>query len=464
MLFNSLTYVFFLLAVVVLYWSAPKSWRPLLLLIASYIFYMSWSPPYGLIFGPVIFLDSLYFYALSCAMIRWPARKKTILTFGIVSELLFLATFKYSNLILGAFESVLRGLNLNPPHYEFNIILPLAISFTSFVLISYLVDVYRGHEKPDSSFIRFATYVAFFPHLIAGPIVRASELLAQIDRCPRFKLDGFIGGINKFLTGLALKVFIADGVATYVNQIYGTPDLQAFNTCWIATYGFAIQIFCDFFGYTLMAQGSALMLGYRLPENFDAPYFSANITDFWRRWHMSLSRWLKDYLYIPLGGSRGSSAETYRNLFMTMGLGGLWHGASWTFMIWGLYHGLLLSLHKVAGLYGINRLVPKAAAFLLTFHAVCIGWVFFRAQTLSQAMTIVGEMFRPMHLVSVPGSNIVLIVILLFLVFHWLARQLKPLMQQGMVSVYVHGAAYFLLIYLGLSMPTASSTFLYFQF
>ena len=465
MLFNSFQYVLFLLVTVISYWNVPKQWRAPLLLLASYFFYMSWSPPFGLIFGPVIFLDSCYLYWLSRAMIRWPEKKKLLVTIGITTELMFLGYFKYSSFIVHSVEMILRWLGAHPAHFEVHVILPLAISFTSFVLISYLVDVYRGQEKPDPSFIRFASYVAFFPHLIAGPIVRASELLAQIDICPDFRWPGFVNGIHRFLAGYALKVFIADSIANYVNMVYNTPSLYAFNTCWIATYGFAIQIFCDFFGYTLMAQGSALMLGYTLPENFNAPYFAINIADFWRRWHMSLSRWLRDYLYIPLGGSRCSRLKTYCNLFITMGLGGLWHGASWNFVIWGLYHGLLLSIHRLQTYLKVNRFIPSILSLLLTFHAVCIGWVFFRAEHFSTAFGFLKEMIYPAHILYLPGTHIVLLGIISFLLGHWLIRRVKPRIQGSPIAICcVQGIAYFLFIYLSITIHPLTRTFIYFQF
>lgn len=478
MIFSSFLYAAFLAITVLLYWNLPHRFRVPLLLLASYVFYMSWDPPHGLIYGPVIFLDSAYFYYLSVAMQKWPHRKKAILIFGITTELMLLGYFKYANFLARTTEAVLSFMHLPAPHAEFNIFLPLAISFTNFILISYLVDVYRGNEKPDS-FVRFSTYVAFFPHLIAGPIVRASELLHQFDQNPPFLKERFVQGIHRFAQGLFIKVFVADVIAAYVNMIYGSPELQGFNTSWVATYGFAIQIFCDFSGYTLMAQGSALMLGYTLPENFNAPYFAHNITDFWRRWHISLSRWLKDYLYIPLGGSRGSKLMTYRNLFLTMGLGGLWHGASWNFVIWGLYQGMLLSLHKFADFFRINRLIPKAVALFITFHAVCVGWVFFRAQTFGEAFHMLGTMFNPGTWKTLENlasdvvetraytldTEMAFSIVVLFFLGHWILRTYIPKLTMPKLKEATVAVGYCLLIYFGITMGGAqSSQFIYFQF
>lgn len=465
MIFSSFTYVLFLLLVLLAYWNAPHRFRIPLLLLSSYVFYMSWSPPFGLIYGPVIFLDSLYFYGLGQAMIRWSHYKKPILIFGIVTELCLLGYFKYANFLAGTLEWLTQAMRLPAFHMEFHVFLPLAISFTNFILISYLVDIYRGNEKGDHSFTRFATYVAFFPHLIAGPIVRAKELLHQFERSPQFDIEQFTNGIHKFLAGLAIKVFVADMMAPFVNTVYSNPALQGFDSSWIATYGFALQIFCDFAGYTLMAQGSALMMGFTLPENFNAPYFSQNISEFWRRWHMSLSRWLRDYLYIPLGGSRGSRLKTYRNLFITMGLGGLWHGASWNFVIWGLYHGLLLSLHKFCAYFQINRLVPKVLAIVITFHAVCIGWVFFRAQTFSQALHILQTMVNPASRLGLSlDSKSILLVIIMFFTLHALIRTLSYRITNPWIITWTRGVAYFFLLYLGMTLKTRPQEFIYFQF
>lgn len=477
MLFNSWIYIIFLVVTTILYWRLPIRFRVPLILVASYTFYMSWSPPFGIIYAPLIFIDSLYFYWLSRAMERWPNHKKKLLIFGVTTELALLAYFKYANFLTSSLENILKMIHCPAYHVEFSIFLPLAISFTNFVLISYLIDVYRGNEKPDPSFVKFAAYIAFFPHLIAGPIVRAKELLHQFDQQLPFKMENLTKGAHLFLSGLFLKLFVADMLAPYVSLIYGTPDLRGFDTSWVATYSFAIQIFCDFWGYTLMAQGSALTMGYTLPDNFDAPYFSINITDFWRRWHMSLSRWLKDYLYIPLGGSRGGRFNTYRNLFLTMALGGLWHGASWNFIIWGVYQGLLLSLHKFADFFKINRLVPKFVAWFITFHLVCIGWVFFRAARFEDSVQILSTMFDPASATGMLGSvnqidiylqringEIALIIVTLFLLCHWLFRRYQERFTNISLRDWALGLTYSILLILGICLKTNPQEFIYFQF
>ncbi len=478
MLFTSPLYLIFLAVVVLLYWNLPTRFRVACLLVASYVFYMCWSPPHGLLYGPLILLDSFYFYWLSRAMIRWPQFKQRILIFGITTELCLLGYFKYANFLAQTSEAILRFFHWPGHAVQFDIFLPLAISFTNFVLISYLIDVYRGKEQPDPSFVRFAAYVAFFPHLIAGPIVRASELLHQFDHAPRFDINRLAQGIHRFCTGFFLKVFVADLLAVYVDLIFGQPHLQAFNTSWIAVYSFSIQLFCDFFGYTLMAQGSALLLGYTLPENFNAPYFARNMSEFWQRWHISLSRWLRDYLYIPLGGNRNGRFNTYRNLFITMGLGGLWHGASWNFVIWGLLNGLFLCLFKAARHFKITRFLPELMAMLITFHAVCFTRVFFRAKTFDDALHMLNAMLNPFHWqrLSEPigtveaGHNFLspesaLLIVITFLGLHALIRYFQPRLhhplwrEAGIATAY--GVFLYCLITLG---GQSSQQFIYFQF
>jgi len=464
-LFHSWVYIFFLITTVLLYWNLPARFRIPLILLASYVFYMSWSPPFGLIYGPLIFLDTLYFYALSKAMVRWPEFKKPILIFGITTELMILAYFKYANFLLDTLNNFLGMMHSPQLDIHLTLFLPLAISFTNFILISYLVDVYRGKETPDPSFTRFAAYVVFFPHLIAGPIVRASELLHQFDQKPKFSIDQTVQGIHKFMFGLGLKLLVADVIAVYVNPAFAEPGVQTFVSSWIAAYGFSVQIFSDFLSYTLMAQGSALLMGFTLPDNFNSPYLAKNITDFWRRWHMSLSRWLRDYLYIPLGGSHCSRWKAYRNLFMTMGLGGLWHGANWTFVVWGLYHGLLLSLHKLAVYTRINRFVPSILAVFLTFNLVTLGWVVFRAKNFTDAATLLHTMFSPnLKFTFTEEFAYALMVMMMFAAIQFSLWLLPRYQLRPAYNIVLQSAGYFVLFYMLITTYKTTSEFIYFQF
>jgi alginate O-acetyltransferase complex protein AlgI len=285
-----------------------------------------------------------------------------------------------------------------------SIVLPIGISFFTFQAISYVVDVYRG-ETRAAPLIDVAILQAFFPHIVAGPIVRANELLPQLrtPRDPRAVLAG--PGILMIVGGLVKKTVIADELARrIVDPVYSDPGAHSGGEVLLAFYGFAAQIYCDFSGYTDMAIGLALLLGYQLPQNFNGPYLALSLRDFWRRWHMTLSRWLRDYLYIPLGGSRKGRAKTYRNLMITMLLGGLWHGASWTFALWGGIHGTALSAERFARERFPGFRLPVWAAWLVTFHVVCVAWVFFRAPDLQTAFGVLGGLGLggPSPLVTLP--------------------------------------------------------------
>jgi alginate O-acetyltransferase complex protein AlgI len=387
-LFNSWTYAVFLAAVLALFWSLPHGRaRELLLLAAGYAFYMAWHPPYGLLLAAL----TLHGYAAGLALGRFPGRRRLIVAAGCAGPLAALAWFKYAGFLAGAL-----GAGGALPR----VVLPLAISFFTFEVICYVVDVARGLQPPVRDLPRFALFLAFFPKLVAGPILRPREFFPQLDALRPFDRAAFAAGAHRFLVGLVLKVGVADTLAPYVAEVYARPEAAGFASAWAATYAFAVQILGDFSGYTAMAIGSALMLGFRLPENFDAPYLSGSLTDFWRRWHMTLSRWLRDYVYIPLGGSRGSEARTAGNLMITMALGGLWHGAGWTFIAWGTLHGAALVGHKLWRRWDVATL-PTWLGALLTFHAVCLGWVFFRAPTFTAAGTLLGRMLGG----SAPGAQ-----------------------------------------------------------
>ena len=479
MLFNSPLYLLFLLLTVILYWVLPLRFRVPMLLVASLVFYMNWSPPHGFIYGPMLFLDAAVIYGLSVLMTRYRDFQKSFLIIGVTAQILLLGVFKYANFFTDFGNWLLHLIHpaatLASSH--FNIFLPLAISFTTFVLISYLIDVYREKETPDPSFIRFATYVFFFPHLIAGPIVRASELLRQCDNPPTFKTACFADGIHRFCTGFFLKVFIADIIAPYVDLIFSHQHYQGFNTAWVAVYAFSIQLFCDFFGYTLMAQGSAQLMGFTLPENFNAPYFAKNMSEYWARWHMTLSRWLRDYLYIPLGGNRHGTFNTYRNMFITMGLGGLWHGANWTFVAWGLLNAVFLSVQKMADELKISRFIPTALALFITWHAICLTRVFFRAENFAIAWSMLKAMANPFHWVSLPhaegsveqaatlNTETVLAMVLLFLIAHALIRYFRPRIQIPLLKEAGIVVAYSIFMYCVCTLGgQAGQQFIYFQF
>ncbi len=396
MLFNSLQYALFLPIVVVLYWLSPQKVRVPILLAASYLFYMSWRPVFiFLIFGLTVVN---YFFGL--AINKSETKKKHWLVAATVLNLSTLIYFKYAYFLDDVARTLLKPL-CDVPHIPFDIVLPLAISFFVFEFIHYTVDVYRGSE-PVKSFPSFALFASFFPTQIAGPIKRYQDFVPQFLNPAKFSIDHFDKGVPLILLGLFKKVLIADNLTFFVQGGFAHPEQFSGLDLWVFAYAFAFQIYFDFSGYTDIARGSANLFGYKVPINFNLPYLASNISDFWHRWHISLSTWLRDYLFIPLGGSRGSNFFTARNLLLTMTLGGLWHGAATHFFVWGIYHGVMLILHRefqgvkkqVSWLaHTIDSSAGKCFSMFLTFHVVLVGWVLFRAETMTSATLILKKMF-----------------------------------------------------------------------
>jgi D-alanyl-lipoteichoic acid acyltransferase DltB (MBOAT superfamily) len=393
MLFNSYTFVIFLAIVLPLYYVLAHRWQNRMLLVASYIFYAAWDWRFlGLLLIQTV-VD--YFAALGMGQDPPPARRRLYLLASLGVNLGILGFFKYFNFFVDSFGQLLAVFKLPAPSVGLHILLPAGISFYTFQTMAYTIDVYRRREPVTRDFLTFALYVSYFPHLVAGPIMRAGHLIPQLAR-PRLVTRQMITtGAQLILMGYLKKVGIADPIAPYVEKAFADPGSFSPLALLLSLYLFAIQIYCDFSGYTDIARGVSRLFGIELTLNFLQPYFSRNITEFWHRWHISLSTWLRDYLYIPLGGNRHGAFRTYCNLMITMLLGGLWHGASWTFVAWGGLHGLYLAAHKfVAGGRRIGleppprslrewlTFVPQA---LLTFHLVCLTWVFFRAPDFTTA-------------------------------------------------------------------------------
>jgi alginate O-acetyltransferase complex protein AlgI len=394
----------------------PRAWRPFIL-IASYVFYgwVDWRWVLLLIASSVVNTFAARVIARSESQV---ARKRALVA-AVAFDLGLLGTFKYFGFFVDEFNSLLDGVGLGSPLPIVQIVLPIGISFFTFQAISYVVDVYRG-ETRAASLGDVAILQAFFPHLVAGPIVRANELLPQLrtPRDPRAVLAG--PGLFLIAGGLIKKTVVADELARrVVDPVYNDPVAHSGGEILLAFYAFAAQIYCDFSGYTDMAIGTALLLGFQLPQNFNRPYAALSLQDFWRRWHMTLSRWLRDYLYIPLGGNRKGERKTYRNLMITMLLGGFWHGASFTFLIWGGIHGTALAVER----WGRKRFpgfrMPVFVAWFVTFNVVCIAWVFFRAPNLGTAFDILGGigLSGPSPLVTLP---------MVFLVVAAIAVQFLP--------------------------------------
>jgi alginate O-acetyltransferase complex protein AlgI len=392
MLFNTTRFFIFLPIVLLAFYAAPRSWRKIILLAASYFFYMCWNPKFILLLLTLTAID--YTSALWMARVQLPRRRKLLLIASLCANLGFLGFFKYFNFLAGNL-ALLLGL---PPHiFALNIILPLGISFHTFQSMSYVVDVYRREQEAISNPIDYALFIAFFPQLVAGPIVRAREFFRDFYHWVRPTSDDWLFGVLLIVLGLTKKMAFADQFAQvadgYFKNVTAHPGMVP---AWTASIAFGLQIFFDFSGYTDMAIGMARLLGFHFPVNFRRPYLAWSITDFWHRWHISLSRWLRDYLYIPLGGNRQSRLLTYRNLLLTMLLGGLWHGASWNFLIWGGYHGALLAVERMAGVHATadrRWTVYYPFQALTTFALVMIGWVFFRAANLNDSLFVVRQMF-----------------------------------------------------------------------
>ncbi len=394
MLFNSLSFLVFLPCVWLLYKASSHRRQNLLLLAASYVFYGWWDYRFLSLLGISTVVD----YCCGMAMKKYRHRKRIFLIISISTNIGILGTFKYFDFFLNSATQILESLGWQAHLPVLGVILPVGISFYTFQTLAYSIDVYRGKQEPTRDLLSFALYVAYFPQLVAGPIERSTKLLPQIQRPRRVTRSDLVAGAELCVMGYFKKVFIADGVATIANELFANSDSQSGLALLIAVYLFALQIYGDFSGYSDIARGVSRLFGIRLCLNFRQPYLAANITDFWRRWHISLSTWLRDYLYIPLGGNRKGLVRTYINLFVTMLLGGLWHGAAWTFVVWGGLHGLYLSLHKLM-LRGrrpeqarppetFRTTLKWGLAVAATFNLVCLTWVFFRAQSITQAAHI----------------------------------------------------------------------------
>jgi D-alanyl-lipoteichoic acid acyltransferase DltB (MBOAT superfamily) len=403
MLFNSVEYLIFLPVVVAAYYLLGQAGRQGLLLTASFVFYSFWSLHHGQTWPErlrdLAFTDGLLLTTtlVDYSVARWLAReqqttrRRWILAISMASNLTLLGVFKYANFLGDSFLEWF-GVRPWPP---LHVALPPGISFYTFMSMAYVIDVYRGELTARDRLLDFSVFVAYFPHLVAGPILRAKQLLPQMTVLQPFEPEKFRRGLALILWGMFLKVYLADPMSHIVQEVYAAPGSASGGGLLLATYAFAVQIYCDFAGYSDIAIGSSLLLGIRLPENFRSPYLSTSITDFWRRWHISLSSWLRDYLYIPLGGNRVGTLRTYANLMITMLLGGLWHGAGWHWLVWGGIHGLLLSVERATG--AAERISSSVGVrvlrWLLTFHIVCLSWVFFRSQGISQACAAVRRIF-----------------------------------------------------------------------
>jgi alginate O-acetyltransferase complex protein AlgI len=387
---------YFLPATLVAYWVLPRGRRNLVLSVSSLVFYVfgGLTFVFGLL-GLIVFNYTAGIALEAPRVALNPKRRQSLLVGTVALDLALLGVWKYAGFASQQVRNVadLFGHGTTP---LVSIALPIGISFFTFHHISYVVDVYRGDRTPQRNFLAFVTYIAMFPQLVAGPIIRYREIADQLDDVRRHRFADFADGMPRFALGLTKKVLVADAIAPVADAAFALPGSSLrFTTAWLGILAYTMQIYFDFSGYSDMAIGLARIFGYRFPENFNRPYSAISMTDFWRRWHMSLSRWFRDYLYIPLGGNKGSTAATYRNLFIVFFLTGFWHGAQWTFIAWGLYHGAFLALERATGTNVTDRAGAQPARRAVTFLIVVVGWVFFRAASIGSAAHFLRAMVTP---------------------------------------------------------------------
>lgn len=475
MLFNSLEFLIFLPVFMAAYFSTRGRTRIAVCLAGSYLFYGWWDWR----FLALIIFITLVNFAVGTRLggTDDQQRRKRLLILSCVANLGVLCVFKYFNFFVDSAEAALGAFGFNTTNTRLNIILPVGISFYTFQAMSYSIDVYRRRIPVERDLMRFGAYVALFPQLVAGPIVRASDLLPQMSVDQRPSFGRLQSGFGLVLLGMFKKVVVADNCAPLVDSIFAQPELFTSLNVLLGVYLYAVQIYCDFSGYTDIAIGVGRMLGFEFPKNFNKPYFSASFSEFWTRWHISLSTWLRDYLYIPLGGNRCGKILTLRNLMLTMLLGGLWHGAAWTFVFWGFLHGLYLVLQrwlaapfeKLTATLRVPKSIVRVFLVLLVFHLTCFAWVFFRSQSFGQAIHVLARIgsfddWRPLALKQLLdlARAIALAGTLIGCELVALRFSIVPLLKRSAVLSIAAGCV---LIWLILLLGNfAGQSFIYFQF
>jgi D-alanyl-lipoteichoic acid acyltransferase DltB (MBOAT superfamily) len=461
-LFTSLQWVVFLLLALGAYHLSPAGARRWVMLGASVVFYASWSAPYLALIGAQLLVDWTCGFLLSRT--EAPARRKALVAASVTLNLGALCLFKYHGLLTLSLSWV--GVRLPAVH----LLLPLAISFYTFESMSYTIDVYRRQLAPVRSPIHLALFITWFPHLIAGPIIRPSEFIPQLQGTPAITRERFFSGLSLMAIGYTKKLLGADWLARVSDPIFADPAPFSSLDILIGVYAYAFQIYLDFSAYTDIARGASRWFGIELPENFDDPYLATSITDFWRRWHLTLSHWLRDYLYVSLGGNRHGTLRTYVNLFLTMLLGGLWHGASWTFLVWGGLHGLWLAIERALGVRATARHVGPARWWrqALTFHLVCLAWVLFRAPSFALARGVFAGIGRG-ELAVTPARVLPALGTALLVGGYWLLAPLRaPILAfdpgPGLARQGAFALSLGLLSIVLLALGASSHAFIYFQF
>ena len=494
MVFNSYTFIVFFIIILILH-NLPFPWKvkKINLLIASYLFHAAWNPPFILL----LWLSTVVDYFVGRALYHQENlyKRKLLLVISLIGNLGMLCYFKYGGFLLENFVTLVNSVGLNFHPAEPSIILPAGISFYTFTTLCYTIDMYKKKSEPVKSLLDFSLFVTFFPHLVAGPIVRPSQLVPQFETPRTATKIQMTDGLLLLSIGLFMKVVLADSMlAGSADAVFGAKVALSSLDAWMGVLAFSGQIFFDFAGYSTCAVGVALCLGFVLPQNFLYPYAAIGFSDFWRRWHITLSAWLRDYLYIPLGGNRKGTARTYLNLMITMLLGGLWHGANWTFVVWGGLHGFYLWVEKffldlrqkrlavpvpvavpietkkssfIPDLSGNKKLMGFIYA-LFTFFLVNVTWVFFRAADFSQAWHLLGSMFGGVEgatpLLSTLAIIKVTVIVSLMLIIHWLMRNSRILEVVRKIHWAAVGVIWAVLILLIVWSQESSSSFIYFQF
>ena len=475
MVFNSLQFVWFFIAVYAIYRALPailptdpahraQNW---LLLVASYYFYAAWDYRFAFL----LFASTIVDYTCGRAMgrIEDQRRRRAVLTISIVFNLTLLGFFKYFNFFAANLQALFSSIGWHFDFVTLRVLLPVGISFYTFVTMSYVIDVYRREIQPTRNFVDFAVFVAYFPHLVAGPIMRARALLPQIAQPRQVTAVQIREGLWLMAWGFFQKIFVADNLGPLASHVFAPGAHNAGVNVLLGAYAFAFQIYCDFAGYSNIARGTSKLMGIDLVENFRFPYLVVSPQGFWRNWHISLSTWLRDYLYIPLGGNRGSASQTRRNLMITMALGGLWHGAAWTFIIWGLYEGVLLVAYRpyerwFGALTGVRRVI----AWFVMFHLTCYGWIIFRAPSFGQLWTLTVELFGHFApaAIDVDGLLIPLLAYVVpLLVVHAIEAWADDLLVVLRLPIVIRYTVYAATLYLVLLFGNfGGAEFIYFQF
>ena len=471
MVFNSLTFIVFFALVLVLH-SMPFGWttKKVNLLIASYLFYAAWNPPFIILLWVSTVVD--WIAAQKLVKAERPSTRRAWMLVSVVANLGMLCYFKYGTFLMSNFVALMGALGVTYTPPAFDIVLPVGISFYTFATMSYTLDIYLRRAAPARNFLDYALFVTFFPHLVAGPIMRPTELVPQFVTPRRATPQMLRFGLALMTLGLFQKVVLADSfLAAASEMVFDGNRIPGVLDSWVATLAFSGQIFCDFAGYSTTAIGAALCLGFAMPDNFRFPYAAIGFSDFWRRWHITLSSWLRDYLYIPLGGNRHGEARTYLALMVTMLLGGLWHGASWTFVVWGGLHGLYLSVERLLrSRFSGYRPGPVMLVLfgLLTYALVNVTWVFFRATSFGKAWQVLGGMFgansdaKPI----LPTVHLVMVTLIVsgIVCAHWLMRNRTLESVVSRTPAMLLAAIWALMLFAIVIAQGEGNAFIYFQF